>query len=200
MKRLEQLPEVANRQLGGLTATSTRWQRQSAAEMRQPRRRASVGACAGRMRRVGLCLGPEASSLASSPRPLNAGQALGGRFTSSIAPRTAGDVPVGSLRAMSAGQRQFQSDPCSRRARGRAFRSSPWTAPPTACCKAPTGISSSLLGEELGQVTEFNVEPALGTSGAKATWWPAWETVYHFGMSGALVAAQVDGSTRNSSS
>ena len=41
MKRLEQLPEVANRQLGGLTATSTLLAKAKlrAAEMRQPRRR-----------------------------------------------------------------------------------------------------------------------------------------------------------------
>ena len=63
--------------------------------------------------------------------------------------------------------------------------------------QSPTGISSSLLGEELGQVTEFNVEPALGTSGMVSNVVARGETVYAIsGMSGALVAAQVDGSTR----
>ena len=63
--------------------------------------------------------------------------------------------------------------------------------------QSPTGISSSLLGEELGQVTEFNVEPALSTSGMVSNVVARGETVYAIsGMSGALVAAQVDGSTR----
>ena len=46
-------------------------------------------------------------------------------------------------------------------------------------------------------MTEFNVEPALGTSGMVSNVVARGETVYAIsGMSGALVAAQVDGSTR----
>ena len=63
MKRLEQLPEVANRQLGGLTATSTLLAKAKlrAAEMRQPRRRGiswrpALAVCAALVLCVGAAL------------------------------------------------------------------------------------------------------------------------------------------------
>ena len=62
---------------------------------------------------------------------------------------------------------------------------------------SPSAISSSLLGEELGSVTEFNIEPALGSGGVVSNVVSRGEKVYAVsGMNGALAAANVEGSLR----
>jgi len=63
--------------------------------------------------------------------------------------------------------------------------------------ETPDGISQSLLGEALGTVTEFNIEPALGSSGVVSNVIACGETVYAIGnQKGALVAANMNGSLR----
>ena len=76
MKRLEQLPEVANRQLGGLTATSTLLAKAKlrAAEMRQPRRRGiswrpALAVCAALVLCVGAALWASDGHVPGIPRP-----------------------------------------------------------------------------------------------------------------------------------
>ena len=206
MKRLEQLPEVANRQLGGLTATSTLLAKAKlrAAEMRQPRRRGiswrpALAVCAALVLCVGAALWASDGHVPGvQPTPTQnvlGSRSAGDSHPSTAAPRTAGDVPVGSL-SMSAGSAS-SNQTLFAQGQGQSFPLITMDGATYRMLQSPTGISSSLLGEELGQVTEFNVEPALGTSGMVSNVVARGETVYAIsGMSGALVAAQVDGSTR----
>ena len=54
-----------------------------------------------------------------------------------------------------------------------------------------------MLGDELGAVTEFNIEPALSSGGVVSNAVSCGEPIYAVGeSSGALVAANVDGVTR----
>ncbi|MBR6571674.1 MAG: hypothetical protein IKK75_14595 [Clostridia bacterium] len=58
-------------------------------------------------------------------------------------------------------------------------------------------MSQSLLGAELGAVSEFNVEPALASSGIVSNIIACGESIYAVGdRSGALIAANVDGNMR----
>jgi len=62
---------------------------------------------------------------------------------------------------------------------------------------SPTGIDDSLLGDELGTVTEYTLEPALSSSAIVSNVVSAQQTVYAIqGMKGALVAASVNGTMR----
>ena len=63
---------------------------------------------------------------------------------------------------------------------------------------SPTNMSDSLLGESLGEVTEYTLEPALSTgSGVVSNIVSAGETVYAVqGMQGAMAAAYVKGGLR----
>ena len=92
MKRLEQLPEVANRQLGGLTATSTLLAKAKlrAAEMRQPRRRGiswrpALAVCAALVLCVGAALWASdghVPGIQPAPTQNVLGSRSAGRFTS----------------------------------------------------------------------------------------------------------------------
>lgn len=206
MKRLEQLPEVANRQLGGLTATPTLLAKAKlrAAEMPKSRRRGmgwrpALAVCAALVLCVGAALwATDGQVPGTQPTPTQnvlGSRSAGDSLPSTAAPRTAGDVPVGSL-SMSAGSAS-SSQTLFAQGEGQSFPLITMDGATYRMLQSPSGISSSLLGEELGQITEFNVEPALGTSGMVSNVVARGETVYAIsGMSGALVAAQVDGSMR----
>lgn len=61
----------------------------------------------------------------------------------------------------------------------------------------PTGISSELLGSELGQVSTYTSEPALQSGGIVSNTAAEGSKVYAVkGMDGAMVAAEVDGKMR----
>lgn len=61
----------------------------------------------------------------------------------------------------------------------------------------PGSVSEGLLGESLSQVTEFTLEPALGTSSTISNTVAQGDQVYAIvGMEGAMVAARVDGTLR----
>lgn len=62
----------------------------------------------------------------------------------------------------------------------------------------PTSVSAGLLGDSLGEVTEYTDEPSLsGTDQLVSNVVSQGETVYAVsGMNGAMVAAAVDGETR----
>jgi hypothetical protein len=63
--------------------------------------------------------------------------------------------------------------------------------------KTPASIQESLLGDSLGQVTEYTLEPALSTGGAVSNVVSQGETVYAVqGMKGAMAAALVEGTLR----
>lgn len=63
---------------------------------------------------------------------------------------------------------------------------------------SPTNMKNSLLGDELGEVTEYTLEPALSTGGGiVSNIVNAGETVYAIkGMKGAMAAAYVKGGLR----
>lgn len=61
----------------------------------------------------------------------------------------------------------------------------------------PTSLGSDLTGRALGTVDTYTSEPALASGGIVSNVVPQGETVYSVnGMSGAMVAANVDGSMR----
>lgn len=63
--------------------------------------------------------------------------------------------------------------------------------------RSPEQVDASLLGDALGAVTEFNVEPVLSSGGIVSNAVPVGETVYAIsGMKGALLAAPMSGSLR----
>lgn len=61
----------------------------------------------------------------------------------------------------------------------------------------PTSISSNMLGQSLGTVSEFTLEPALGRSGVISNIVPTGTEVFAIdGMENALIASSVDGYVR----
>lgn len=208
MKRLEDLPEVAARQLGGLEATPKILAKAKiqAAEMRAPRRRGAVlkpvlAICAALVLCVGAALwtlnngrAPIAGPDDNTPNVLDS-HAAGDVTAPTEAPRTSGDVPVGSI-SMSAGG-QNGTETLFAEGAGGSFPLIAMNGATYRMLKSPSGISGGLLGDALGEITEFNVEPALGSGGIVSNVAARGETVYAIpGMSGALVAASVDGSMR----
>jgi hypothetical protein len=62
---------------------------------------------------------------------------------------------------------------------------------------SPTAMDASLLGASLGEITEYTLEPALSDGGIISNVVPAGETVYAVrDMQGAMVAAYVSGRLR----
>ena len=62
---------------------------------------------------------------------------------------------------------------------------------------SPTNMNERLLGDSLGEVTEYTLEPALSTGGIVSNIVSAGDTVYAVqGMRGAMAAAYVKGSLR----
>lgn len=206
MKRLEQLPQIAERQLSGLEATPTLLAKAKlrAAEMREPRRRGMswqpvLAACTALVLCVGAALwamdgrAPGATPV-PEPNVLDS-RSAGNDALPTHAPRTSGDVPAGSISMSAGGMRTDNTLFAS--GQGQSFPLITMSGATYRMLQSPNGISSSLLGDELGLVTEFNVEPALGSGGVVSNVVARGETVYAIsGMSGALVAAQVNGSTR----
>lgn len=204
MKRLEKLPDIAHRQLGGLEATSTLLCKikLEAAESREKPRvnlRPVLAVCCALV----LCLGAVAalnpqdlsSSLVEENENVLASKAAGSSAEPTVQPMTLADVPKGSI-SMSASMRQSA---------GNLFAASNASSFPLITLEgatyrmleSPDGISKSLLGKEMGVVTEFNVEPALGTSGVISNVIPCGQSVYAVGeLGGALVASEVEGALR----
>ena len=201
MKRLEQLPDIASRQLGGLEATPTLMAKikLQAVESKQPRSwsaylRPAVAVCAALVLCVGavMTLSPETNDhlLPRATENVLDSHSAGLQAVVTASPRTA-DVPHGSITMSAAVQR----------ANGTLFAAGDSAAFPlvtlgnatSRLLETPSSISSALLGEALGTVSEFNVEPALSTGGTVSNIIACGETVYAIGdMGSALVAARVD--------
>ena len=206
MKRLENLSEIASRQLGGLEATPTLLAKikLEAAEKKQPRpvrtvMRPVLAVCAALVLCAGavMTLSPDGTSGILPVPTANVldSHSAGTQSQPTAEPLTLGDVPRGSIsmsagRSMSSGTLFVQSD-------GAAFPLITLGGATYRMLETPDGISQSLLGDELGAVTEFNIEPALGNSGVISNAAACGETVYAVGdQKGALVAANVNGSLR----
>ncbi len=207
MKRLKDLPEIAARQLGGLEATPKILAKAKlqAAEMHAPHQRSAalkpvLAICTALV----LCVGAAMWTLNNTRTPdggsdvtqsMLDSRAAGDATVPTEAPRTSGDVPVGSI-SMSVGG-QSVTETLFAQGAGGSFPLITMNGATYRMLQSPSGISSGLLGDTLGEISEFNVEPALGSSGIVSNVAALGETVYAVsGMNGALVAANVEGTTR----
>lgn len=206
MKRLDNLSEIASRQLGGLEATPTLLAKikLEAAEKQQPRTiravlRPALAVCAALVLCVGavMTLSPDGQT-GLHPLPTQNvldSHSAGSQIQPTAEPRTLGDVPKGTI-SMSAG-RQGGGDTLFAQGEGASFPLVTLNGATYRLLESPDAISQSLLGDELGVVTEFNIEPALGSGGVVSNAIACGEPVYAIGnQKGALVAANVDGATR----
>ncbi len=200
MKRLEQLPEIAQESLGGLVAGPELKQRileNVKKPVRKPVRQAAwvPAVCMALALVIGLAVGLPALQGSPENRPL-------------IQSVPAGDVHVNNER----GLLDLGTDNVNVGARTNTpdFRSiwskgSNGSFPMIGVCgryyrmlTSPSSVSSSVLGGSLGTVAEFTTEPALSSTDIimsnKAV---SGTEVYEVdGMGGTLIAAEVDGKTR----
>lgn len=206
MKRLDNLSEIVSRQLGGLEATPTLLAKikLEAADKQQHRPmravlRPALAVCAALVLCVGavMTLSPDGSGgiLPVPTQNVLDSHSAGKQARPTAEPRTLGDVPKGSI-SMSAG-RSASSGTLFVQGDSAAFPLVTLGGATYRMLEAPDAISQSLLGEALGTVTEFNIEPALGSGGVVSNAVACGETVYAIGdQKGALVAANVNGSLR----
>ena len=205
MKRLETLPQIAERQLGGLEATPVILAKAKleAAEMRSSRRGGMIlkpvlAVCAALV----LCVGAVAAFVSDdapivSPIPANVldSHSAGMQTTPTEEPRILSNVPSGAI-SMSAGMRR-SGDTLFADLGSATFPLITLDGATYRLLSSPDAISSALLGDAMGTVSEFNLEPALGSGGVVSNAVACGESVYAIsGMDGALVAAQVDGALR----
>lgn len=201
------MPEIADRQLGGLKATPTLLckVKLSASEAAAPRRRPAwqpiLAACTALLFCVGAVgaavwgVQPSQQEVVGiTAENVMESYSAGDNHAPTEAPHVAADVPKNSVSMRAGGS-----------GGGALFAEGDGSSFPLITVKgatyrmltSPTGISSSLLGEALGEVGEFNVEPALGTSDIVSNTAAVNQTVYAVsGMKGAMVAAEVEGSMR----
>lgn len=207
MKRLDQLPDIASRQLGGLEATPTLLCRikLEAAEKKEIKSRPLaafrpvLAACCAIVLCVGAVMALDGGSpVGSTPVPTQNvldSRAAGSHIEPTAEPVMMADVPKGSI-SMSAGAKRMGGS-LFVSAEGHAFPLVTLQGATYRMLQNPDGMSRSLLGDEMGTVNEFNVEPALGSSGVVSNVIPMGQSVYAVGdLGGALVAADVDGSLR----
>lgn len=204
MKRLENLPDIASRQLGGLEAGPTLLAKikLEAAEYKAPRRLALkpvLAVCAALV----LCVGAALTALPHGPvLPVHeqpAENVLDSHSAGSQAtaePRAVADVSKGSI-TMSAGKTRAASGSLYEQGTGSSFPLISLNGATYRMLQSPDSVSDSLLGKQLGAVSEFNVEPALSSGGVVSNTVACGEPVYAVdGMGGALVAAHVEGAMR----
>lgn len=204
MKRLENLPDIASRQLGGLEAGPTLLAKikLEAAEYKVPRRLALkpvLAVCAALV----LCVGAALTALPHDPAlPVHeqpAENVLDSHSAGSQAtaePRAVADVSKGSI-TMSAGKTRAASGSLYEQGTGSSFPLISLNGATYRMLQSPDSVSDSLLGKQLGSVSEFNVEPALSSGGVVSNAVACGEPVYAVdGMDGALVAAYVEGAMR----
>ncbi|MEG1968099.1 MAG: hypothetical protein RR142_10545 [Clostridia bacterium] len=209
MKSLTNLPDIANRQLGGLEATSVllaktklRAAEAQARQKPQMRRRLSWQPALAICTALVLCLGATlwvTNGTAPITSPVPTQNVLSSRSAGSTEPTAkpnlSGDVPVGSISMSVGGQSGGQT--LFADAQGSSFPLISIDGATYRLLRSPSGISASLLGDELGKVSEFNLEPALGSGGIVSNLVSQGESVYAIsGLGGALVAANSEGLLR----
>ena len=210
MNRLEKLPDIAQRQLGGLEANTTLLCkiRLEAAERKEKPGVTCVWKpalalccalvlCLGAVMTLNTDGGPVAADVSES-NVMMASRAAGDETEEAAPtaqPAVKADVPRGSI-TMSAGAKHSIGSLFAQPA-GSSFPLVTLKGATYRMLESPDAISSAMLGAELGAVTEFNLEPALGTSGVVSNVVSTGESIYAVGdMNGALVAARVDGAIR----
>ena len=199
MKRLEQLPEIANKGLGGLEATPGLKYRimQEAAAQKKPaaKRKATMlrAACAAVACAVVLAVALP-GILNPADAPLINSMPMG-NATDAPALLSDNGISGGNLKSGSQNAPAYQSI----WAEGNG-------AFPLVCVNGqyyrmlntPSSVSSRVLGGSVGTISQYTTEPALaGSSGLLSNVCSAGTTVYQVsGMGGTLIAADVNGKTR----
>ena len=201
MKKLEQLPEIAARQLGGLEATPAMLAKikLKAAEERSPRKPAWRSIVALATAFVLLAAGAVSWQFLPKGTPSDEGGLMHTRSAGQEVRATeipvAADLPSGSI-TLGDG-RKGSSDTLFASADSGVFPMLIVNGATYRMLTYPDGISDGLLGASLGTVNEYNVEPALGSGSIVSNSASQGEAVYAIdGFSGALAAAKVNGSTR----
>ena len=203
MKRLDNLPQIAQRQLGGLEASAAILAKAKleAADRRAPRWAMTLRPVAAVCAALVLCVGAVAALNTETVEPetvtpinvLDSHSA--GLSAPTAVPRTLAEVPSGVI-SMSAGIRR-SGDTLFAELGSSAFPLITLDGATYRLLVSPSAISASLLGDAIGTVNEFNIEPALGSGGVVSNAVACGETVYAIsGMNGALAAAKVDGTLR----
>ena len=206
MKSLNQLPEIVERQLGGLEADTRLLARIkiNAAEGKKqhyrtaPRLQVVLAACCALV----LCIGgvfwamdPGDTPLlpAKDDNPIDTYAA--GSEVITTAPPAIGDLPAGTITMSGAGARSGSS--LFATGQGNSFPLITVSGATYRMLTYPDGISSAMLGSELGLVNEFNLEPALASGDIVSNAADPGAPVYAVsGMKGAMIAANIGGSLR----
>lgn len=200
MNRLDTLSDVASRQLGGLKADDKLFLKIRLAAAEQPVKRRGLkpvlAVCAALVVVLGAVLAvtqPAGQQLAGPQNGLMDSRSAGSEPTAE--PGLGGSLPQDSL-TMSAGVVDMSGTLFEAAADG-SFPLVTLEGATYRLLESPAQVDQSLLGDALGEVTEFNVEPALGSGGIVSNAVSVGETVYAIaGMDGALVAAPMSGSLR----
>lgn len=210
MKSLEHLPEVATRQLGGLNANSSllgKIKLEAANQNPRPLRwqrilRPAAAVCTALVLCIGIAVvvqqesapigGPVPSASVLDSKP------AGGKTGEEGHPneRALLDVPDGSI-ALTGGSNApnyrniFASDT------GNNFPLVMVDGATYRMLTSPSSLSDGQLGDVLGAVTEYTLEPALSNGGLVSNTVSSGEKVYAVsGMKGAMIAANVNGEMR----
>ena len=209
MSRIEQLQDIADRQLGGLCATPKMLGEIKLAAARKKEKagfrrvwKPALAFCAALLIGVGIYTQAGEGILPIAPLPsadlLDSQTAGNGTQEAALtgAERALLDVPPGSIslggeKEAPAYRNLFAKGQGSNfplvRVSGAAYR----------MLQTPSSIQQSLLGDSLGQVMEYTLEPALSTGGVVSNVVSQGEAIYAVkGMQGAMVAAQVEGTLR----
>lgn len=205
MNNLENLPEIVNRQLGGLEATPTLLAKikinGAEAQVRKPMtaRWKPIAASALTLMVLvgaGWAVLDEKADTTPEPGTVNIidSHSAGGETKPTEAP-LAGDLPQGSI-TMSSGSHS-SGGTIFAEAQGSSFPLITVNGATYRMLSTPNGISSGLLGTALGNVSEYNIEPALGSGSIVSNAAAQGEAVNAIaGMDGAMIAANVNGSLR----
>lgn len=202
MKKLEKLPEIALRQLGGLEASPELYER-----IRAKSTQARVASRAAVRWRPVVAIAMALIVLAggavlwqSAPEGVRPGGSVidshsAGDEAKVTQPPLSADLPHGSI-AMSGGAGSGGGSLFAD-AQGSSFPLITIGGATYRMLSTPNGISSGLLGTNLGTVNEYNIEPALGSGTIVSNVVSQGEAVCAIsGMDGAMVAANVNGVLR----
>lgn len=205
MNRLEQLPKIAEHQLGGLEAGQTllcKIRIEAAEKKHKPKTAAMLRPVLAVCAALVLCVGAVAALNLGADAPAPVGDVpmlasySAGEAVEEAAPMALAEVPRGSI-TMSAGMRRMSgsifAEPENPSAGfplitigGATYR----------MLTMPAALDAQLMGDVIGRVNEFNLEPALGSSSVISNIIGYGEDVYAVQDQSALVAANVDGAMR----
>ncbi len=199
MKQLENLKEIADRNLGGLKADARLLhQIRQAAQPKEERKikwRPMIAAAAAAvvLLAAGLIALPQ---LMRGDGSMDVVSRSAGSETATVKFSLTANVPAGSVRISDGSGKalSYRSLFAGKNADFPLVKSGNETY---RMLTDPGNLTADLLGEQLGKVAEFTSEPAVSSGGIVSNAVEAGQTVYAVkGMKGAAVAAEVQGSMR----